>query len=196
MDGLLGAAGGGAEAIAPETGEGGAALLLAEAERLAEPLSGVDPELDALAARLAALRLEAEDARRRAAPLLRTRSRPSRAASSEVEERLELYDRLERKHGGSVAAVLAHAEHCRAERDRLERAEVETERAQAALRRGRGGARRAGRTAGRCPRARPLRGWRAGPDGAGGAGDGGRRLRGRARSRATSSGPRAPSAWS
>jgi DNA repair protein RecN (Recombination protein N) len=51
----------------------------------------------------------------------------------EVEERLELYDRLERKHGGSVRAVLGHAERCRAERDRLARAEVETERAEAAL---------------------------------------------------------------
>jgi DNA repair protein RecN (Recombination protein N) len=50
-----------------------------------------------------------------------------------VEERLELYDRLERKHGGSVAAVLAHAERCRADRARLEQAEVETERAEAAL---------------------------------------------------------------
>jgi DNA repair protein RecN (Recombination protein N) len=130
MDGLLSAAGGGAEAIAPDTGEGGAAMLLAEAERLAEPLSGVDPELDLLATRLAALRLEAEEL---GAELRRysdsLEAEPGRL--NEVEERLELYDRLERKHGGSVAAVLAHAEHCRAERDRLERAEVETERAQA-----------------------------------------------------------------
>ncbi|HEX2414019.1 MAG TPA: DNA repair protein RecN [Thermoleophilaceae bacterium] len=130
MDGLLAAAGGGAEAIAPAAGEGGAAMLLAEAERLAEPLSGVDPELDSLATRLAALRLEAEELGvelRRYSDSLE--AEPGRL--NEVEERLELYDRLERKHGGSVAAVLAHAERCRAERDRLERAEVETERAQA-----------------------------------------------------------------
>ena len=50
-----------------------------------------------------------------------------------VEERLELYDRLERKHGGSVAAVLAHAERCREEHARLAHAEIETERAEAAL---------------------------------------------------------------
>ena len=62
-----------------------------------------------------------------------TRSRPSRAGSQEVEERLEQYDRLERKHGGSVAAVLEHAERCRAERERLEQAEVATERAEAEL---------------------------------------------------------------
>ena len=42
----------------------------------------------------------------------------------EVEERLDAYDRLKRKHGGTVAAVLEHAERCRAERDRLENAEV------------------------------------------------------------------------
>ena len=132
LDGLLAAAAGGAEAIAPAAGEGGAAALLAEAERLAQPVGGVDPELDRLAERLAALRLEAEDLGlelRRYADSLECE--PGRL--NEVEERLELYDRLERKHGGSVRAVLDHAERCRAERDRLARAEVETERAEAAL---------------------------------------------------------------
>jgi DNA repair protein RecN (Recombination protein N) len=132
LDGLLAAAAGGAEAIAPAAGEGGAAALLAEAEALAQPVGGVDPELDGLAERLAALRLEAEDLGlelRRYADSLE--GEPGRL--NEVEERLELYDRLERKHGGSVRAVLEHAERCRAERDRLVRAEVETERAEAAL---------------------------------------------------------------
>ena len=132
MDGLLAAAGGGAEAIAPVAGEGGAAMLLAQAERLAEPLVGVDSELDSLAARLAALRLEAEELGgelRRYADSLE--AEPGRLEV--VEERLELYDRLERKHGGSVTAVLEHAERCRAERERLERAEVEIERTQAEL---------------------------------------------------------------
>jgi DNA repair protein RecN (Recombination protein N) len=132
LDGLLAAAAGGAEAIAPAAGEGGGAALLAEAERLAQPVAGVDPELDGLAERLAALRLEAEDLGlelRRYADSLE--GEPGRL--NEVEERLELYDRLERKHGGSVRAVLDHAERCRAERDRLARAEVETERAEAAL---------------------------------------------------------------
>ena len=132
VDALTAAAGGGGEAIAPESGEGGVAHLLAEAEGLAEAVSGVDPELDALAQRLSALRLEAEDLgadlRRYAANL---EGEPGRL--QEVEERLDLYDRLERKHGGSVAAVLEHCERCRAERDRLERAEVETERVEAAL---------------------------------------------------------------
>jgi DNA repair protein RecN (Recombination protein N) len=132
LDGLLAAAAGGAEAIAPESGEGGAAALLAEAERAAQPVAGVDAELDALAERLAALRIEAEDLGgelRRYADSLE--GEPGRL--QEVEERLELYDRLERKHGGSVTAVLEHAERCRAERDRLAQAEVETERIEAAL---------------------------------------------------------------
>jgi DNA repair ATPase RecN len=87
-------------------------------------------DIDELAGRLAALRLEAEDLggelRRYAESL---EAEPGRL--QEVEERLEAYERLERKHGGSVAAVLAHAERCRAERDRLERAEVETAAAEA-----------------------------------------------------------------
>jgi DNA repair protein RecN (Recombination protein N) len=41
----------------------------------------------------------------------------------EVESRLEQYDRLRRKHGGSVESVLAHAEHCRMELARLERSD-------------------------------------------------------------------------
>ena len=132
LDGLLAAAGAGAEAITPSGDEPGVAALLAGTESLAQAVAGADAELDALAERLAALRLEAEDLGaelRRYADSLE--AEPGRL--DVVEERLELYDRLERKHGGSVAAVLAHAERCRAERARLERAEVETERAEAAL---------------------------------------------------------------
>ena len=132
MDGLLTAAGAGAEAIAPEAGEGGAAEILAAAEGLAAGVAGVDPELDELAARLAALRIEAEDLgaelRRYSESL---ESQPGRL--QEVEERLEAYDRLERKHGGSVASVLAHMQHCRAVSSELEQAEVATERAETEL---------------------------------------------------------------
>ena len=108
------------------------AALLGGDRALAGAVAGADAELDALAERLSALRLEAEDLgaelRRYAESL---EAEPGRL--DVVEERLELYDRLERKHGGSVEAVLAHAERCRAERARLEHAEVETERAEAAL---------------------------------------------------------------
>src|SRR5262249_59216542 len=37
----------------------------------------------------------------------------------EVEERLALLERLKRKHGGTIALVLAHAQACRARRDEL-----------------------------------------------------------------------------
>ena len=129
MDGLLAAAGAGAEAIAPTGGDGGVSERLAQAEKLAAAVEGVDPGLDELAGRLAGLRIEAEDLAgelRRYADSLE--SEPGRL--QEVEERLAAYDRLERKHGGSVAAVVAHAERCRAERAELEQAEVATERAE------------------------------------------------------------------
>jgi DNA repair protein RecN (Recombination protein N) len=144
LDGLLAAANAGAEAISPEAGGaagyagpgasagGGVAELLAGAERLAGEVAGVDPALDSLAERLAALRIEAEDLGaelRRYADSLE--GEPGRL--EQVEERLDLFDRLERKHGGSVAAVLDHAERCRAERVRLEGAEVAIERTQAEL---------------------------------------------------------------
>jgi DNA repair protein RecN (Recombination protein N) len=133
MDGLLAAAGGAAEAIAP-SGDGGLGVagLLAEAERLAGAVAGVDPELDRHAGRLAALRIEAEELGRELRGYVDSLE-PEPGRLQEVEERLEGYDRLERKHGGSVAAVLRHAERCRAERERLEQAEVATERAESEL---------------------------------------------------------------
>ena len=132
LDGLLAAAGAGAEAIAPSGDEAGVTLLLSRAEQLAESVRHADPDMEAFASRLTSLRLEVEelgaDLRRYADSL---EAEPGRLDI--VEERLDLYDRLERKHGGSVAAVLAHAERCHAERDRLEQAEVATEQAEAAL---------------------------------------------------------------
>jgi DNA repair protein RecN (Recombination protein N) len=132
LDSLMAAAGAGAEAMAPESGEGGVGASLAESERLAAAVAGVDPALDELAGRLATLRIEAEDLggelRRYASTL---EAEPGRL--EEVESRLDLYDRLRRKHGGTVAAVLAHAEECRAKRDELESVEVELERGEAEL---------------------------------------------------------------
>jgi DNA repair protein RecN (Recombination protein N) len=126
IDALRAAAGAGSEAIAPEGGDGGAATALAEAERLADAVAAVDPQLDSLTERLRALRVEAEDL---GADLRRygegLEGAPGRL--EQVEERLELFGRLKRKHGGSVGAVLAHLEHCRSERDRLEHAEVALE---------------------------------------------------------------------
>ena len=137
VDGLRAAAAAGAEAIAPAEADPagaapGVAALLAEAERLAGGEGGADPELDALAERMRGLRLEAEDLggelRRYLAGL---DSDPARL--HEVDERLDAYERVRRKHGGTVAAVLAHRERCVAERDRLENAEVTLERSEAQL---------------------------------------------------------------
>ena len=132
LEGLRAASAGGAEAIAPESDAAGVATLLAEAERLAAGVAGVDAELDAVAGRLSALRIEAEDL---AGELRRYElglpAEPGRL--EQVEERLDAYDRLERKHGGSVASVLEHLERCRAELDRLENAEVSIEGAERAL---------------------------------------------------------------
>ncbi|MEA2480823.1 MAG: repair protein RecN [Thermoleophilaceae bacterium] len=132
LDGLRAAAGGGAEALAPSGGEAGVAVLLGEAERLADVVVGADPELDALAERLRALRIEAEDlgAELRSYEM-GLEAQPGRL--EEIEGRLELYDRLERKHGGSVAGVLAHAERCRADLALLDGSEAALEQATAAL---------------------------------------------------------------
>jgi DNA repair protein RecN (Recombination protein N) len=132
VDGLRAAAGAGAEALAPEDGELGAAAALADAERLADGVAGADAELDTLTERLRALRIEAEelggDLRRYVEGF---EADPARL--EEVEARLDAYERLKRKHGGSVEAVLEHADRCRAELARLDSAEEDSERAQAEL---------------------------------------------------------------
>jgi DNA repair protein RecN (Recombination protein N) len=122
---LAGAAG------ADEDG-GGAASALAAAESLLHGVAGVDAGLDALAERLDAVAVELNDvAGGLRAYLDGIDADPGRLA--EVEERLEAIDRLRRKHGGSVESVLAHAERCRAEIQRLEGAETRGAEAEAAL---------------------------------------------------------------
>ncbi|MDQ6750492.1 MAG: DNA repair protein RecN [Actinomycetota bacterium] len=132
VDGLRAAALTAAEALSAETAEGGAAAPLGAAERALGAVDGVDPAMDALSERARALVLEAAEL---AADLRRygesVESVPGRL--DQVEERLEVLRRLERKHGGSIAAVLAHAEHCRARRDELAGAEVALETAVADL---------------------------------------------------------------
>jgi DNA repair protein RecN (Recombination protein N) len=111
---------------------GGAAAVLAEAESRLAAASGFDPGLDAIAERVAALNVEVGDV----AAELRDYAEGVAADPGGllgVEERLEAIDRLERKHGGSVESVLAHAERCRAEIARLEGAGERGAEATAAL---------------------------------------------------------------
>lgn len=116
------AAAGALQAISAEDGEAGAAAALALAEASLGSAAGVDPGLDVLGERAAALALELADV----AADLRSyldgvEAEPGRL--EQVEERLAAIERLERKHGGSIEAVLAHAERCRGESERLANAE-------------------------------------------------------------------------
>jgi len=125
LEGLRLAAAGGIEALAPESGEG-ATTALAGAARALEAMRGIDAALDALTDRAGALAVEADDV---AGELRRygesVDAPPGRL--DEVEDRLALFDKLKRKHGGTIAAVLAHAEACRARRDELAGAEEAAE---------------------------------------------------------------------
>jgi DNA repair protein RecN (Recombination protein N) len=126
------AAGAHAGLAGAEEDGGGAAAALGQAESLLQGAGGLDPSLDAISDRVAALALELADA----GSELRDYAEGLEAdpgALLAIEERLEAIDRLERKHGGSVESVLAHAERCRAEIARLEGAEVRGAEAEAAL---------------------------------------------------------------
>jgi DNA repair protein RecN (Recombination protein N) len=131
LEALMGAAAGGVAALSPDEGEGAAAAL-AGAARALDGVRGVDASLDALGERVQTLALEADDL---AADLRRygegIEAAPGRL--DEVEERLALFDRLKRKHGGTLADVLAYAETCRRRRAELDGAEEALEEATAAL---------------------------------------------------------------
>jgi DNA repair protein RecN (Recombination protein N) len=101
-----------------EGDEGGVTSALATAARAGDATAGVDAQLDSLIARLSALTVEADDL---ASDLRRyaetVEAEPGRLQV--LEERLALLDRLKRKHGGTIEAVLAHAASCRERRDEL-----------------------------------------------------------------------------
>ena len=112
------------------------------------PRPTIDPRWRALSERLQALRYEAEDLGGELRRYALERIDGGAAGGQrleQVEERLALFARLQRKHGGSIAEVLAHAERCRARR---ERARARRRRARAGRGRARRGARRARRARG------------------------------------------------
>ena len=142
---LIGAAGGALAALSGDDASSGAygdssgdgspgaaAPALAAAAGALEGARGVDPALDTLADRARALAVEADDL---AGELRRygegVEASPGRL--DEVEERLALLDRLKRKHGGTIGAVLTYAEECRRRRDELEGAEEALEAGEARL---------------------------------------------------------------
>ncbi len=102
-------------------GGGGASGGAAEAGAALERSAGVDPRLDALGERIAALDLEITDV----AGELRDYAESIEGDPESLqatEERLETIDRLVRKHGGTVEAVLAHGDECRERLASLEHA--------------------------------------------------------------------------
>ncbi len=125
LDALRLAAGQGAEALSPESSvdASGAQALLAQAAACLEAPAGADPVLDVLAERSRALAIEAGDL----AGALRDYGQSLEGEDGsleEVEERLQLLERLQRKHGGSIAAVLTYAAKARERREQLLGAEV------------------------------------------------------------------------
>jgi len=127
-------------------GQAGAAQLLAGALSRLDALVGVDPALDALAERARALLIESQDL---AGDLreyceradthgleqipgladLRSGAQGPQGGVGEspldaIEQRLAAIERLARKHGGSIQAVLDHAVRARARHEELAGAEV------------------------------------------------------------------------
>ena len=142
LDALCSAAAAGAEALTPESSElPGAAQLLAGAASHLDAVAGVDPRLDGLAERLRGLLIESEDL----AAEFRLYGEQAQGAEiggeqrglEEIEERLTVIERLLRKHGGSIQAVLDHAVSARARREELAGAGVACARAEEDLKRAR-----------------------------------------------------------
>ena len=119
------------ELLAPEEQEGINSGLAAAAAGL-DAVGGIDQQLDELIGRWQSLVIEADDL---AAELRRYSEslgvEPGRLEATE--ERLALFDRLKRKHGGSVASVLAHAEESRQRLALLSDAEASIEAASSDL---------------------------------------------------------------
>ena len=121
-----------------ETDGTGVGELLARAAAALEQAVAMDAGLQPLAQRAETLRYEAEDvAGELRAYLVDLEGGAGEAGGAarleELEERLALLARLQRKHGGTIADVLAHAERCRARRDELQNADSALESMEAEL---------------------------------------------------------------
>ncbi len=124
---LRSAAGAGAEALSPESADApGATQLLAQARAQLDAIAGLDPGLDAMAERLAATLIEAQDL---AGELREYCDRGLDGTGLDitgveptlesVEERLQGLERLIRKHGGSIGSVLQYSAQAGARLDEL-----------------------------------------------------------------------------
>ncbi|MEX0621212.1 MAG: DNA repair protein RecN [Solirubrobacterales bacterium] len=118
-DRLLGASAGAAAALRGDGLEGGATAGVSGAAEGLEQVHGVDANLDILIERVKSLTVEMDDI----GVELREYASGIEADPEMlivIEERLDLLSRLERKHGGSIGTVLAHASWCRAQIAALE----------------------------------------------------------------------------
>ena len=107
-------------------GEGGASEAMAMADSALGAQAGVDPALDDLAGRAQTLTVEL----RELGAELRSYAEGIEAAPGrlqQLEERLDVLDRLKRKHGGTIEAVLEHADSCRSRIEQIDGAEEQTE---------------------------------------------------------------------
>jgi DNA repair protein RecN (Recombination protein N) len=133
---LADAAAGAAANLAPEAGTGAVELLARGCQGL-EAVAHFDARLQALASRLQTVRYEAEDIVAELNGYLLELEVGSEAGGAarleEIEARLALLARLERKHGGTIVDVLAHAERCRARLDELEHVDTARSAVQAEL---------------------------------------------------------------
>jgi DNA repair protein RecN (Recombination protein N) len=131
-EGLRGAAAAALAAVSGDGEEGGAAEAMGAAEAALDASQGVDPSLDGLAEVARGLRVELQELAGELRNYAeRIEAEPGRL--EQVEERLEVLDRLKRKHGGSIESVLAHAERCRTEIDAIDGAGETSERLEADL---------------------------------------------------------------
>jgi DNA repair protein RecN (Recombination protein N) len=112
-----------ASALRGDGTDGGASAEVARASAALAATRGLDSALDELASRVEGLALELEDVGVELGSYA-AGIEADPAALAAAEERADLLERLRRKHGGSIESVLAHADWCREQIERLENSEV------------------------------------------------------------------------